>query len=65
MVYDKPQTATVAIGSGGENQIKFTEIIFPLSERWKKVAFFKIEDNFYVPIGLNDDLDYLIESSAK
>jgi hypothetical protein len=61
LVYDKLQTATIGIGSGEEKQIKFTEIVFPLSERWQKVAFFKIEDNFYVPIGLNEDLEYLIE----
>ncbi|KZL90415.1 hypothetical protein [Clostridium magnum] len=62
-VYDKPQRLTIS--NGNKKQVQFTEIILPLSERWQNIAFVKIKDNFYTPIGLNENLDYLVKASVK
>lgn len=62
-VYDKPQRLTIS--NGNKKQVQFTEIILPLSERWQNIAFVKIKDNLYTPIGLNENLDYLVKASAK
>jgi hypothetical protein len=64
-VYNKPQTITV---KSGKQQIQFTEVNFPLSERWKNSVFFKGVDNFYHPMGpitLDNNLDALIKSSVE
>lgn len=45
--------------------ILFTEILFPLSEKWQNTAFVKTKENSYTPIGLNENLDYLVKLSVK
>ncbi|MBZ9626235.1 hypothetical protein G9F71_025865 [Clostridium sp. FP2] len=62
-VYDKPQAVT--INNGNEVQVKFTKIIFSLSKKWGNIAFIQTKDNSYIPIGLNENLDYLVKSSVK
>jgi hypothetical protein len=62
-VYDKSQTVT--INNGNKVQVQFTEIIFPLSERWENTAFIKTKDNFYTSVGLKENLDYLVKLSVK
>lgn len=62
LVYDKPQTLNM---NNGNKQMQFTEIIFPLSEKWENIAFVKTKENFYTPVGLNENLDYLVKSSVK
>jgi hypothetical protein len=62
-IYDKPQIITINIGN--KEQFQFTEIIFPLSGKWENTAFIKTKDNIYTPVGLKENLDYLIKSSFK
>lgn len=62
-VYDKAQTVT--INNGNKEKVQFLEIIFPLSEKWQNIAFIKTKDNFYSPVGLKENLDYLVKASMK
>lgn len=62
-VYDKTQT--VAINNGNMGKIQFTEIIFPLSEKWQNIALIRGKNNSYTPVVLKENLDYLVKSSFK
>lgn len=62
-IYDKTQTAE--INNGSNKKIQFTEIIFPLGGKWENTAFIKIEDNSYIPVGLNENLDDLVKLSVE
>lgn len=60
-IYNKPQSTTINYGK--KEKIEFTEVVFPLSEKWENTAFIKKEDNTYVPVGVRENLDYLVKDS--
>lgn len=62
-VYDKPQTVT--INNGNKTQVEFTNIYFPLGDKWQNTAFIMTKDNQYTLVGLKENLDYLIKASVK
>lgn len=60
-VYNKPQNTT--INNGKAEKIEFTEILFPLSKKWENITFIKQKDNYAIPVGLHENLDYLVKAS--
>lgn len=62
-IYDKPQTIT--INNGNKTEIEFTSIYFPLGTKWQNTAFIKTKSNYYTPVGIKENLDYLIKASVK
>lgn len=60
-IYNKPQSTTIDYGK--KEMIQFTEIIFPLTEKWENTALIKKKNNTYIPVGLRENLDYLVRSS--
>lgn len=59
-IYDKVQTTTI-----DNKEVKFSEVIFPLGEKWQNTAFIKTTDNFYEGVGIKGNLDYLVKTSVK
>lgn len=59
-VYDKVQTTTI-----DNRRVKFNEVVFPLGERWRNMAFIKTKENFYEGVGIKENLDYLVKASVK
>ncbi|MDF2884640.1 MAG: hypothetical protein K0R54_5209, partial [Clostridiaceae bacterium] len=59
-VYNKIQTIAI-----DNKKVQFTEVVFPLSEKWQNIAFIKMKDNFYTGVGLKENLDYLVKTSFK
>lgn len=53
------------INYGSKERIEFTEVVFPLIEKWQNTAFIKKKDNAYVPVGLRENLDYLVKAAIK
>ncbi|MGH4118266.1 hypothetical protein [Clostridium sp.] len=62
-IFDKTQT--ININNGNKEQVEFIEIMFPLSEKWENVAFIKTNKNIYTPVGLKENLDYLVKALYK
>lgn len=62
-IYSKPQS--IVINYVRKEKIEFKEIVFPLTERWQNTAFIRKIDNSYVPVGLRENLDYLVKASIK
>lgn len=61
-IYDKLQTVT--INNGNRVKVEYSEIIFPLSEKWQNTAFIVTKDNSYIPVGLKENLDHLVKASV-
>ncbi|MDA8440822.1 MAG: hypothetical protein M0Z55_00380 [Peptococcaceae bacterium] len=61
--YNNPQTVTV--NNGDEIKIQYNDIVFPLSGKWENAAFIKETNNTYLPVGLNEDLNYLVRDAVK
>jgi hypothetical protein len=59
-IYDKVQTTTI-----DNKEVKFSEVVFPLGEKLQNTAFIKTTDNFYVGVGIKENLDYLVKTSVK
>jgi len=59
-IYNKPQSITIEYGE--KKKIEFTEIVFPLTDKWQNIAFIKEKDS-YTPIGLRENLDHLVKAS--
>ncbi len=59
-VYNNAQTVVI-----DNKKVKFTEVVFPLSEKWQNTAFIKTKDNFYTGVGLKENLDSLVKASVK
>jgi hypothetical protein len=57
-VYNKIQTIAI-----DNKKVQFTEVVFPLSEKWQNTAFIKTKDNSYMGVGLKENLDYLVKTS--
>jgi predicted small lipoprotein YifL len=62
-IYSRPQSVTINYGK--KEKIEFTEIVFPLTEKWQNAAFIKKKDSTYVPVGLRENLDYLVKAAIK
>lgn len=62
-IYNKPQS--ININNGQKEEVEFTEVFFPLTERWQNAAFIKQNDNTYIPVGLRENLDYLVKAAVK
>ncbi|QAT40952.1 hypothetical protein [Clostridium sp. JN-9] len=59
-VYKNVQTVVI-----DNKKVQFTEVVFPLSEKWQNTAFIKAKDNFYTGVGLKENLDSLVKASVK
>lgn len=59
-IYNKVQTVTI-----DNKKVQFTEVVFPLSEKWQNKAFIKNKDNIYIGVGIKENLDYLVKTSFK
>lgn len=59
-VYNEMQTVTI-----DNKKVQFTEIVFPLSEKWQNSAFIRTKDNIYTGVGLKENLDYLVKASMN
>lgn len=59
-VYNKVQTVTI-----DNVKEEFTEVVFPLSEKWENTAFIKTNDNSYKGVGLKENLDHLVKAAVK
>lgn len=57
-VYDKSQTVEI-----DNNKVKFTEIFFPLSDKWQNEAFILEKGKILNVVGIEENLDYFVKSS--
>jgi hypothetical protein len=57
-VYDKAQTVAI-----NNNKVQFTEIFFPLSDKWKNAAFIMENGKLRNIVGIKENLDYLVKVS--
>lgn len=57
-VYDKSQTVTI-----DNNKVQFTEIFFPLGDKWQNEAFIMTNGTLCNIVGIKENLDYLVKAS--
>lgn len=63
LIYNKP--VSDILENGNKEKIQYTEFIVSTEKEYENVAFVKEVDGQYIPIGLKENLDYLMKSYIK